>query len=71
MSDVYELNSSRKYVNNEGKPRAEREFVVVGAATEGDVVALLGGALPGPYENIFATDSKSGWLSNCKTFDAS
>ena len=51
MSDVYELNSSRKYVNNEGKPRAEREFVVVGAATEGDVVALLGGALPGPYEN--------------------
>jgi len=51
MSDVYELNSSRKYVNNEGKPRAEREFVVVGADTEGDVVALLGTTLPGPYAN--------------------
>ena len=51
MSDVYELNSSRKYANNEGKPRAERQFVVVGAATEGDVVALLGTTLPGEYEN--------------------
>jgi hypothetical protein len=51
MSDVYELNTSRKYLNNEGKPRAERQFVVVGAATEGDVVALLGTTLPGEYEN--------------------
>lgn len=51
MIDVYELNTSRKYLNNEGKPRAERQFVVVGAATEGDVVALLGGTLPGEYEN--------------------
>jgi len=49
MSDVYELNTSRKYLNNEGKPRAERQFVVVGADTEGDVVALLGGTLPGEY----------------------
>ena len=51
MSDVYELNTSRKYLNNEGKPRAERQFVVVGAATEGDVVALFGTTLPGEYEN--------------------
>jgi len=51
MSDVYELNSSRQYVNNEGKPRAERKFVVVDAATEGDVVALFGTSLPGEYEN--------------------
>ena len=51
MSDVYELNSSRQYVNNEGKPRAERQFVVVNAATEGDVVALFGTTLPGEYEN--------------------
>ena len=51
MSDVYELSTSRKYLNNEGKPRAERQFVVVGAATEGDVVALLGTTLPGEYEN--------------------
>jgi len=49
MSDVYELNTSRKYLNNEGKPRAERQFVVVGADTEGDVVALFGGTLPGEY----------------------
>jgi len=46
---VYELFSSRKYVNNEGKPRAERQFVVVDAATEGDVVALFGSTLPGEY----------------------
>jgi len=51
MSDVYELNTSRKYLNNEGKPRAERQFVVVGADTEGDVVALFGSTLPGEYEN--------------------
>jgi len=51
MSSVYELFSSRKYLNNEGKPRAERQFVVVDAATEGDVVALLGTTLPGEYEN--------------------
>ena len=47
--DVYELFSSRKYVNNEGKPRAERQFVVVDASTEGDVVALFGSTLPGEY----------------------
>ena len=51
MSDVYELITSRKYLNNEGKPRAERQFVVVGANTEGDVVALFGSTLPGEYEN--------------------
>jgi len=48
---VYELFTSRKYLNNEGKPRAERQFVVVDAATEGDVVALFGTTLPGEYEN--------------------
>jgi hypothetical protein len=51
MSDVYELITSRKYLNNEGKPRAERQFVVVDADTEGDVVALFGSTLPGEYEN--------------------
>ena len=49
MSEVYELNSSRKYINNEGKPRAERQFIVVDAASEGDVVALFGTSLPGEY----------------------
>lgn len=49
MATVYELFSSRKYLNNEGKPRAEQQFVVVDAATEGDVVALLGSTLPGEY----------------------
>ena len=51
MPTVYELFTSRKYLNNEGKPRAERQFVVVDAATEGDVVALFGSTLPGEYEN--------------------
>ena len=49
MATVYELFSSRKYLNNEGKPRAEQQFVVVDAATEGDVVALFGTTLPGEY----------------------
>lgn len=49
MATVYELFTSRKYLNNEGKPRAERQFVVVDAATEGDVVALFGSTLPGEY----------------------
>jgi len=48
---VYELFTSRKYLNNEGKPRAERQFVVVDASTEGDVVALFGSTLPGEYEH--------------------
>ena len=51
MPNVYELNTSRKYVNNEGKPRAERVFVVTGADTEGDVVALFGSTLPGEYDH--------------------
>jgi hypothetical protein len=49
MPTVYELFSSRKYLNNEGKPRAEQQFVVVDAASEGDVVALFGTTLPGEY----------------------
>ena len=49
MATVYELFSSRKYLNNEGKPRAEQQFVVVDAASEGDVVALFGTTLPGEY----------------------
>ena len=51
MATVYELFTSRKYLNNEGKPRAERQFVVVDAATEGDVVGLFGTTLPGEYEH--------------------
>ena len=51
MATVYELFSSRKYVNNEGKPRAERQFVVVDAADEGVVVGLFGSTLPGEYEH--------------------
>ncbi len=49
MATVYELFTSRKYLNNEGKPRAEQQFVVVDAASEGDVVALFGTTLPGEY----------------------
>ena len=48
---VYELFTSRKYLNNEGKPRAERQFVVVDAASEAVVVGLFGSTLPGEYEH--------------------
>ena len=51
MATVYELFTSRKYVNNEGKPRAERQFVVVDAADESVVVGLFGSTLPGEYEH--------------------
>jgi len=51
MATVYELFTSRKYVNNEGKPRAERQFVVVDAASEAVVVGLFGSTLPGEYEH--------------------
>ena len=51
MATVYELFSSRKYLNNEGKPRAERQFVVVDAADESVVVGLFGTTLPGEYEH--------------------
>ena len=51
MATVYELFSSRKYLNNEGKPRAERQFVVVDAASEAVVVGLFGSTLPGEYEH--------------------
>jgi len=51
MATVYELFTSRKYLNNEGKPRAERQFVVVDAADESVVVGLFGNDLPGEYEH--------------------
>ena len=51
MATVYELFTSRKYLNNEGKPRAERQFVVVDAADEAVVVGLFGSTLPGEYEH--------------------
>ena len=51
MATVYELFTSRKYLNNEGKPRAERQFVVVDAASEAVVVGLFGSTLPGEYEH--------------------
>ena len=51
MATVYELFTSRKYLNNEGKPRAERQFVVVDAADESVVVGLFGSTLPGEYEH--------------------
>ena len=51
MATVYDLFTSRKYVNNEGKPRAERQFVVVDAADESVIVGLFGSTLPGEYEH--------------------
>ncbi len=51
MPTVTELHTSRKFAFNEGKPRAEREWVVEGADTEGDVVALFGNLLPQKYDN--------------------
>ena len=51
MATVYELFTSRKYLNNEGKPRAERQFVVVDAADESVIVGLFGSTLPGEYEH--------------------
>jgi hypothetical protein len=41
---AYELNTSRKYINNEGKPRAEREYVVVGAVDEAQIITLFDGS---------------------------
>ena len=51
MSDVFELASSRKFDFNEGKPRAERKFIVTGAADESVVIALFGSTLPDQYDN--------------------
>jgi hypothetical protein len=51
MSDVFELASSRRFDFNEGKPRAERKFVVTGAADESVVIALFGSTLPDQYDN--------------------
>jgi hypothetical protein len=48
---AYELNTSRKYTNNEGKPRAEREYVVVGATDEAQIITLFDGStLPAEQE---------------------
>ena len=51
MATVHELNTSRRYLNNESQPRAEREYMVLDADSEADVVALFGSTLPGQYEN--------------------
>lgn len=40
----YELNTSRKYTNNEGKPRAERQYIVVGAVDEAEIITLFNGS---------------------------
>jgi len=41
-----ELQSSRQYNHNKGKPTAVREFIVIDAASEADVLALFGSTLP-------------------------
>ena len=51
MTEVYELYTSRKFLYGEGKPRAEREYIVLDADTEGDVVAEIGVNLPQKYDN--------------------
>lgn len=51
MSDVYELSTSRKFDFGEGKPRAEREYIVTDAADESVVAALFGSTLPEQYDH--------------------
>ena len=68
MSDVFELASSRKFDFNEGKPRAERKFVVTGAADESVVIALFGSTLPDQYDN-YPNDSGMPYNMLAFTYD--
>ena len=45
-----ELQSSRQYNHNKGKPTATREYIVIDADSEADVLALFGGTLPDQNE---------------------
>ncbi len=51
MSDVYELATSRKFSYGDGKPSAERHFIVTDAADESVVAALFGSSLPEKYDH--------------------
>ena len=45
-----ELQSSRQYNHNKGKPTATREYIVIDADSEADVLALFGSTLPDQNE---------------------
>jgi len=51
MPTVIELQSSRQYNHNKGKPTATREFIVIDAANESEVLALFGSTLPQQNES--------------------
>ncbi len=51
MSDVYELATSRKFSYGDGKPSAERQFIVTDAADESVVATLFGSSLPEKYDH--------------------
>ena len=68
MSDVFELASSRRFDFNEGKPRAERKFIVTGAADESVVIALFGTTLPDQYDN-YPNDSGMPYSMVAFTYD--
>jgi len=68
MSDVFELASSRRFDFNEGKPRAERKFIVTGAADESVVIALFGSTLPDQYDN-YPNDSGMPYSMVAFTYD--
>lgn len=67
-TEVFELASSRGFSYNEGKPRAERKWIVTGAADESVVVALFGTLLPNKYDNY---PNDSGLPSYMLAFDYS
>lgn len=51
MPTVVELQSSRQYSHNRGKPSATRDFLVLDAANESDVLSLFGSTLPQQYDD--------------------
>lgn len=57
MPTVVELQSSRQYTHNRGKPSANRDFLVLDAASESEVLALFGSTLPKQYDDYPNTDA--------------
>jgi hypothetical protein len=57
MPTVIEVEAARSYTNNNGKPTANREWLIVDASTEGEVYGLFGSSLPAPYSEYPGTSS--------------
>ncbi len=57
MPTVIETEAARSYTNNNGKPTANREWIVVDASDEGEVYGLFGSSLPAPLSEYPGTAS--------------